>query len=508
MLGSTRRFRVYIADFAIIVLAGVVAFLLRQNFDFDFDRLQDGWVYHASIIVLAALIIPMLGLDRSIWRFTSLPDYIRAFTACFLVIAGASLITFGTNRFEGLARSLPFIHIVVATFLMVGARVLFRYKHHRRHQRRSHFEPVRASTPSSRANILVVGVTRLTETYLQAVEELSSDTIRIVGLLGTKDRHVGRLVATLPVFGVAEDIETVLRDLEPHGTTINRVVVTCPFSELSPGAQSKLLALQETNSIELQLFAEQLHIVDKSGSGIGDRKANEPAEIEHLRFSFPDSMFDKLAGRPYWQVKRCLDALAALSLLIIMSPVIIATAVVVACSIGLPITFWQQRPGQAGIPFRVYKFRTMRHTHDETGRRLEESERLSKVGDFLRRTRLDELLQLYHVLVGDMSFVGPRPLLPRDQAAIDSARLLVRPGITGWAQVVGGRGVSADDKAALDVWYIKNASLALDCKIALMTIPMVLRGETIDTQSIAQAWQELRSDGVFTLKPNVDVVVK
>jgi lipopolysaccharide/colanic/teichoic acid biosynthesis glycosyltransferase len=130
--------------------------------------------------------------------------------------------------------------------------------------------------------------------------------------------------------------------------------------------------------------------------------------------------------------------------------------------------------------------------HDASGRRRSDAERVSALGHLLRRTRLDELPQLFSILLGHMSFVGPRPLLPVDQPAGHSARLLVRPGLTGWAQIKGGRIISAEDKAALDVWYVRNASLALDLRILLGTIPMVLFGERVAEDAIAQAWRELK----------------
>src|SRR5208337_5259211 len=104
--------------------------------------------------------------------------------------------------------------------------------------------------------------------------------------------------------------------------------------------------------------------------------------------------------------------------------------------------------------------------------------------------------QLFNILRGEMSFVGPRPLLPRDQPEAYRARLLVRPGLTGWAQVVGGRDISPEDKAALDVWYVRNASLALDIEIAIRTVPVVLFGERISVSLIERAWRDLSESGV------------
>src|SRR5262249_40886970 len=140
-----------------------------------------------------------------------------------------------------------------------------------------------------------------------------------------------------------------------------------------------------------------------------------------------------------------------------------------------------------GRPFKLYKFRTMRGAHDKRQRWITDNQRSSTVGQILRRTRLDELPQLYNVLIGDMSLIGPRPLLPCDQSPDYAGRLLVRPGITGWAQVNGGRVISTSDKLILDIWYVKNASLVLDLVIVLRTMKMVLFGDRINVKALNQA---------------------
>jgi lipopolysaccharide/colanic/teichoic acid biosynthesis glycosyltransferase len=170
--------------------------------------------------------------------------------------------------------------------------------------------------------------------------------------------------------------------------------------------------------------------------------------------------------------------------------------VAVALDTGFPVVFWQQRPGRRGWPFRLYKFRTMRPPHNRLGVRLSEAERQSRIGRFLRRSRLDELPQLYNILAGDMSFVGPRPLLPVDQSPAFADRLAVRPGLTGWAQIKGGRELTASDKAALDIWYVRKASLRLDLRILFGTVAVIRYGEQTDFDAIRQAWRELRSGGI------------
>jgi lipopolysaccharide/colanic/teichoic acid biosynthesis glycosyltransferase len=209
--------------------------------------------------------------------------------------------------------------------------------------------------------------------------------------------------------------------------------------------------------------------------------------------------------RPYWRLKRALDVGVAICAIVLLAPLLLLVAVLVVVEIGPPALFWQQRPGVAGRPLRLYKFRSMARPYDVSGRRISDAERLSVVGRFLRRSRLDELPQLFNVLVGEMSFIGPRPLLLADQDPALDARLAVRPGMTGWAQIKGGRQVSARDKAALDVWYIRNASFRVDLAILVGTLRIVLFGERVaDGDAIREAWRELRSasaDGRWSEAP-------
>lgn len=128
-----------------------------------------------------------------------------------------------------------------------------------------------------------------------------------------------------------------------------------------------------------------------------------------------------------------------------------------------------------------------------------DQERTSRIGAVIRGLRLDELPQLFAILVGQMSFIGPRPLLPADQSHAYRCRLLIRPGLTGWAQVSGGRALSPLNKAALDLWYIQNASLALDMKILFKTVVVLLVGERYHGRTIAEAWKDLRRSGVVRL---------
>lgn len=190
----------------------------------------------------------------------------------------------------------------------------------------------------------------------------------------------------------------------------------------------------------------------------------------------------------YFRFKRIADIVLGLALLIIFAPLMLLVAAIVLFDVGSPVLFWQQRIGVGGSPFLLYKFRTLKPLFSPQGLPIGESDRVSALGWLIRRLRLDELPQLLSVLVGDMSLIGPRPLLPHDQPPDAELRLMVRPGITGWAQVNGGKAISAEKKKQLDEWYIRNASFGLDLRILIMTVRFIVTGErsTVTNERVAE----------------------
>lgn len=189
-------------------------------------------------------------------------------------------------------------------------------------------------------------------------------------------------------------------------------------------------------------------------------------------------------------VKRLLDIIIAAAALVLLSPVLLLLAWQIRRKLGTPILFRQVRPGRGGIPFVMYKFRTMRDAADENGRPLPDAERLTPFGRKLRAASLDELPELWNVLKGDMSLVGPRPLLMEYLPLYNAEqrrRHLVRPGITGWAQVNGRNAILWPEKFRLDVWYVENRSLLLDIKILFLTVKKVLDRSGINSEGEATA---------------------
>ncbi len=187
-------------------------------------------------------------------------------------------------------------------------------------------------------------------------------------------------------------------------------------------------------------------------------------------------------------MKRVFDLVTAAIILLVLSPLLLCVTVLIRLRIGSPIFFRQQRPGLLGKPFTLFKFRTMTDARDASGALLPDSERLTRLGRFLRRTSLDEFPELINVLRGEMSLVGPRPLLMQylDRYTPEQARRHeAKPGITGWAQINGRNAISWEQKLALDVWYIDRQSLWLDTKILFLTIWKVLRRQGISQEGQA-----------------------
>jgi len=181
-------------------------------------------------------------------------------------------------------------------------------------------------------------------------------------------------------------------------------------------------------------------------------------------------------------LNRIIDILLSLLALVAMAPLFLVIALSVRLFLGSPILFRQIRPGLNGKLFGLYKFRTMMDLRDERGYFLPDEKRISGIGKFLRKTSLDELPELWNVMKGDMSIVGPRPLLPQylpRYTAEQARRHEVKPGLTGWAQINGRNAISWEEKFKLDVWYVDNCSIWLDLKIIALTIVKVLSGEGI-----------------------------
>jgi lipopolysaccharide/colanic/teichoic acid biosynthesis glycosyltransferase len=492
-----RHHYLLLIDLALIALATAFSLALRENFDISLERLADTLPYLLCTLASAAVFFPALGAQRHVWGFSTMSDYLRIVAATVATIISAVTLGFVFNRLDGVARALPLLQGLLTVACLVGARVLARLG------RRSSHASARPPIPiaSSCRTVLVVGVGDLGGLYLRAVSRHAPDRIRIAGFLDQDGRHIGRSVHGHPVIGATEGVVELMRDLQLHGVFVDAIVVAEEFDALPLRAQSALLALEAESDVPLEFLVDRLGLND----GAAEPNIIDDGERATETFSLDPQELGAALSRPYWRIKRALDVMGAVVLAILLAPLMALGVALTIIDVGCPPTFWQQRPGRYGRPFKLYKLRTMAAAHDAEGRRVPDELRVSKLGTLSRRLRLDELPQLINILTGEMSFIGPRPLLPVDQPRDGAARLVIRPGLTGWAQVIGGRAISAADKAALDIWYVRNASLTLDIEIALRTILVVIIGERVDAAAIRRAWRELHRAGVCRGAEKADI---
>jgi lipopolysaccharide/colanic/teichoic acid biosynthesis glycosyltransferase len=450
-----------------------MALIIRDNFVASVPRLEAIIPYAAMCVVSAALVFTVTRLDRTIWRYISLPDILHLMACVTVALLLALLGEFILHRLDAVARSLPVIQWLLIIGGMVGSRIGVRLLGERGDRKRRH---VRKS-PHSVTNVLVVGLSDVTELYLCSIARFAPAGFVIAGILSPESQLRGRFMRKHKVLGTPEDIRQIIAQLDLHGITIDRVIITQPFEKLSKQAREALHEIERASIIKVEWLVESLGLRDRDVEDVND--AQDAPTVSELREMVPDHP-EFLVGQ-YHRLKRVIDVTAATFITFFLAPVIMLAALLVAIDVGFPLVFWQQRPGRHGHPFKLFKFRTMRAAHDAEGNRIPDELRSSPIGKFLRRSWLDELPQLYNILVGEMSFVGPRPLLPIDQPKCHTSRLLVRPGLTGWAQINAGRDIAPEDKAVLDHWYIKNASLWLDLKILLRTLYRMIAGGQVDS---------------------------
>ncbi len=482
------KWLVLLIELGAVAIATVAALILRDNFETTSDELGALLPYLTCSVFAAAAIFPAFGTHRALWRYTSVNDSLGIASAAAAAVISAVMIGFSYNRLEGVPRSLPILQTLLILAFLGGARVLTRVSGRARERRRAAID---APPPLDRPRCktaLVVGIGSPTDLYLRCIAELAPQRVRVAGILGQSEQ-VGRLIHGYPVLGCPENAAEAVLALDVHGVVVDAVVVATDFDQLSERARAVLVKLERSGQVKLEFLAEQLGLA----FGAEDEVAS-PVELAPNVFSgtptLSEAEADRITGRSIWRLKRVFDFCLASALLLGSLPVMAAVAVGVAWDVGLPVTFWQQRPGRGGVAFKLRKFRTMGAAHDAHGHRVPDDHRLSAFGIFLRRSKLDELPQLFNILRGEMSFVGPRPLLPVDQPVGSADRLIVRPGLTGWAQVMGKRDISAADKTALDLWYLRHASPALDAKVLLLTLRVLVFGERLDAEALAEAWRD------------------
>jgi lipopolysaccharide/colanic/teichoic acid biosynthesis glycosyltransferase len=467
-------------------ISPVLAFFVRDG---ALHRIDAVVPYCTVALVVSLIVFQWFRISSPLPRFFSLRDALTVATACLTTVALTTVILFIFTRLDDAPRSIPIIHFLILGFGLIGVRTWSRLSGMRRGSQNG--QPRCEEIES----VMVIGATRLAWFFSTMVEELSSAERRIVAILDERPQLINRTLNGYSVIGIPENLSTIIDEYAAHGVEINRIVVAEDPENLTEKTRNELRSTCDARNIPI----EWLHKIFLTSHA----KSSESSK------SFvADLNFVGIAtARPYWKIKRLIDIVTALAMIITFAPVTILVAALVLIDVGVPIVFWQQRVGYLGRPLRVYKFRTMRSLFDHKGQLNPEAERLSLLGRLLRRNHLDEIPQLFNILTGGMSLTGPRPLLPVDQPSDIRLRLQVRPGLTGLAQISGGTSLSVDEKSAIDEWYIRHASLWLDIKIILRTIWVMVRGNPRNyTQiSVALAERQINAEERIWMRPAENV---
>jgi lipopolysaccharide/colanic/teichoic acid biosynthesis glycosyltransferase len=448
-------------DVTVTVVAFVLAFSLRTEFQFsDPDWLAMQWGI-PIVAVVSMIAYHAVGLFRGTWSQTAEADLIVVVKGATLVSA---LLVTGmvlTNTLAEIPRSIPLIHWFITVVALYGSRMLWaKYRD--------------AKSAADKSVALLVGCDKAAFRFLTSTQVLAGSPFKIFGLLddSVEKARIGRTVRGTPVIGKVDRADECLALLGVHGVFPERLIVMESFQKASPERFAKLQRLASQKSMSLDIVNDSIW-----GDDRGDALPKETVKAAR----------PILSAKRYMRWRRPVEWLVAMVLVGLLSPLFILLAVLCLIDVGRPVFFWQMRPGRYLKPIKLIKFRTMRSGLDKDGNALSDEQRTSTLGRIIRRSKLDELPQLLSIIRGDMSFIGPRPLLPRDQPEDAELRAIVRPGVTGWAQVNGGHPLEIEEKFALDIWYIQNASLWLDIKVIWRTLRTVLLGDRVDRAAINQA---------------------
>jgi lipopolysaccharide/colanic/teichoic acid biosynthesis glycosyltransferase len=456
-------------DILILSLALPAAVLMHEHERFESERFWGLLVATPMLVAATLLAILILGPHRALWCRLGTAEIFALAQFVALAVTLFYVGQFLVDRFEALPWALPILQFMTAMLGLLGSRLAYIFL--RRRMRRG-------AGGANAAPVLLVGAGDGAALLIELLHQRPGHGDP-VGILCDRVPPT-RSLSGVPVLGRLAQVDAALARLRVQDMPQPRIVITSPHHELGRTAVYELIARVDAAGFRVEQLPDVLQLMDEPGPR-------------------PDATNDGASGSTAVEGltrKRVFDAGVAAVALLALSPLLALTAVVVAVGIRRPVLFVQIRPGRNRRPYKLLKFRTMRDPTDAAGRPLSDAARTPWAGRLLRRLRVDELPQLWNVVVGDMSLIGPRPLLAGDLDTMPDggrARLVVRPGITGWAQVNGGHQLTADEKLVLDLWYAANADLKLDLLIAWRTVLMVVFGERRQPAVIAHARASLAS---------------
>ena len=441
--------RLSAVDICFAASSPLLALYLRDAYILSHDGALTAGLYLLVSLTSSLIAFAAFGVHDGMSRYFSVRDAIAIAKAVLLGELMTCVVLFTFTRLEGIPRSTPVIHALIlgVSLLFAKAGAVLAHRDWGLTERQG----------LNDQHVIIVGLNDLSSFYMNFLDLFGFGEIQAIALLDRDPRSMGRSINGVRVIGPPAHLQSIIEEFAVHGVHINRVVV---------GGETDVLSDEELRHIESVCARKKIELVfvprlfDPNAKQLVRPQAQLP---EDVAFTQPHEM------PKYFRCKRYIDCFGALVMMVALSPLWILVVVLAFLDVGLPIFFWQQRVGLSGRNFLLYKIRTLRPPIDWRGHASQHEERSSWIGRLLRETRLDEFPQLLNVLVGDMSLIGPRPLLPHDQPPSPTVRLAVRPGITGWAQVNGAARLSPQEKDGLDQLYVCNASLLFDLQIAGLT---------------------------------------
>jgi len=451
------RLRLSLWDVVWAFVAPILALVLRDAYILNTaDGLMITGVYCAIWFVFSLVFFQAFRLYDGLADHFSVHDAFDVIKAVICTELFTCLVFFTASRLDGIPRTTPIIHALILGAGLIATRAIAQAFSSGRKR-------LRPRQHVAIENLIVIGANRVSSLYIKLIEASAPGARRVLAILDEKPRLIGRSMAGVRILGAPHQLESIIEEFVVHGIRTDRVIVGTDLDSLPDGSREQIRQICARRDI-------RLHFIDEV-TGLPDLPITPPEKLATLT---PDTESDFELPR-YFAFRRFFDPLAAMALIILLLPMFIMAAALTLIDVGTPVLFWQQRLGRNGRPFLLYKFRSLRAPYDRRGREITDREQLSFIGRVLRQTRCDELPQLFNVLVGDMALIGPRPLLPEDQPTNPAMRLIARPGITGWAQVNGGKFLTPEEKDQYDEFYIRNVSVWFDLRILYRTLQVLFR---------------------------------
>jgi lipopolysaccharide/colanic/teichoic acid biosynthesis glycosyltransferase len=454
-------------DLVLASLAPGLALWLRDSGVFYYDGQVVAYYWLCS---LAVTLLALWGfrLQHSTPRYFSFHDTLDIAEAVLFAELTTFVLLFTLTRLDGIPRSIPLIHGPVLGFGLIVGRILMRGL-------LSDDEEPKAYR-SRPQRIILIGANRLATDFVRMLQGYLPQDRIVVAILDDKPAMVGQTLSGVRVLGAPLELDAIMTEFAVHGVNVDRLMIAGESDLVAPAVLHEIEHVCRKRHIELLFLPRMIGLTQQNLAHAG--AAPDPMHLAPVVET----------GR-YIRFKRVLDVVGSTAALLLLCPLILIASLLVMVDVGRPVLFWQERIGWKGRSFLMYKFRTLSAPFDSDGRLASSDRQPSAIGRFLRVTRIDELPQLLNVLLGDMSLIGPRPLLPEDQPENASVRLSVRPGITGLAQVNGAKLLSKELKTEFDNIYVRNASLWMDLQIVAMTFARMLQSRTTSQESLADSEQ-------------------